>query len=137
MRKACWSFSFSEMGWLVGLGLGPESESESESFVLRREWGWLEGRMEYSPVSQISRLPVAWEADSMRWFCTSILTPDFTRIDPVWHASIHRHRTSVTYPKIMHPRLHRHPSHPHRIRIPRHPERDREADRTRLRELQS
>ena len=28
----------------------------------------LEGRMEYSPVSQISKLPVAWEADSIRWF---------------------------------------------------------------------
>ena len=30
--------------------------------------GWWYGRMEYSPVSQIRRLPVVEEADSMRWF---------------------------------------------------------------------
>lgn len=42
----------------------------------------------------------------------------------------------MTDPIIMHPRLHRHPAPPHRIRIPRHPKRNREADRTRLGKLQ-
>ena len=62
VRKACWSLLFSGIFWLMELGLGLEAGSESldeESLGLRLEEGWLEGRMEYSPVSQISRLPVA------------------------------------------------------------------------------
>lgn len=54
-----------------------ESESVSElleePLILLWDSLWPEGRMEYSPVSQISMLPVAWEADSIRWFWRAVL----------------------------------------------------------------
>ena len=45
----------------VGEGSGEEDEEVEED-------GWWYGRMEYSPVSHMRRLPVVQEADSMRWF---------------------------------------------------------------------
>lgn len=49
------------------------SELLKEPLILLWEGLWPEGKMEYSPVSQISRLPVAWEADSITWFWRRVL----------------------------------------------------------------
>ena len=70
--KASWSFCCSD---ILASGGERASMSVSESEASSSVWGsgcWvLYGRISYSPMSQMSMLPVTWEAVSTRWFWES------------------------------------------------------------------
>lgn len=71
--KESWSFSGSDLVGLLGLlsdEVGAEESGErSSSSVSGVCCVGCRGRTEYSPMSQIRREPVAWDAVSRRWFC--------------------------------------------------------------------
>lgn len=118
-RKAWRNFRFS--GVVGGEGLLEKEEEEVvvEDWLLlvaaSVRWGGEEdGRTSYSPVSQIRRLPVSCEADSMRWFWDmpprGCVRPGM-RIAGIWGFG--------EYPEAVHPRLHGLPSSSPGIGIPR------------------
>lgn len=74
--NAAWSFSGS-VSTVLTFGFGEEgvdvSESEFESGSCFGESLLVRERISYSPVSQMRREPVWWDAVSIRWFCFELI----------------------------------------------------------------